>query len=166
MNNTLRNPVEANPRTATLAPQALVGLLALATLLALLAAAFRLAPGDVVESRYATLQSAREDQLFARGWLPDILPPSTAGIRVSNNLDLGTSRGGFALRASEGPAFTARLSGGALPAPFERWAAEVQQNLAAGLSVWHYLESDAAWVFFCRPDLSRCDYTMWTPRKG
>lgn len=155
--------MEANPRAAILAPRALV---ALATLLALAAAAFRLAPGDVVESRYATLQAAREDQLFARGWLPDILPASATGIRMSNNLDLGTSVGEFTMSATEGPAFTARLSSGALPAPFERWAAEVEQNRAAGHSVWHYRERDAAWVFFCSPDRTRCEYTMWMPRKG
>ena len=38
---------------------------------------------DVVTSKYATLADARNDRLFERGWLPDILPPSTREISVN-----------------------------------------------------------------------------------
>ena len=41
---------------------------------------------DMMTSRHATLDNARPDRLFERGWLPDILPPSMRYIRVSNNV--------------------------------------------------------------------------------
>ena len=50
---------------------------------------------DVVMSRYATLADARADELFGRGWLPDILPSSARQIRTSNDLDVSTSEGEF-----------------------------------------------------------------------
>ena len=50
---------------------------------------------DVVTSNYETMQDARNDRLFERGWLPDILPDSTTSIRTSNDLDINTSVGEF-----------------------------------------------------------------------
>ncbi|WP_105062632.1 hypothetical protein [Photobacterium angustum] len=52
---------------------------------------------DVVSSNYLTYHHAKNDNLFERGWLPDILPPSTFMISVNNNLDLNTSHGNFYL---------------------------------------------------------------------
>jgi uncharacterized lipoprotein len=64
---------------------------------------------DVVTDRYQTLQAARDDQLFERGWLPDILPPSAHDIRTSNDLDLNTSEGEFYISELEFDAFVSRL---------------------------------------------------------
>ena len=64
---------------------------------------------DVVTSRYATLDDARRDRLFERGWLPDILPPSTRNIQASNNVDVNTSEGEFSFDPVDYAAFAARL---------------------------------------------------------
>ena len=42
---------------------------------------------EVHTSRYDTLQAAREDQLFERGWVPDVLPESTRSLVEAHNLD-------------------------------------------------------------------------------
>ncbi len=71
-------------------------------LLALLSLIFLAAcTSDVVESNYATLAEARADQLFGRGWLPDVLPASAFNIRTSNNLDLNQSEGEFSFRPDD-----------------------------------------------------------------
>jgi len=42
---------------------------------------------EVQTTRYDTLQAARDDQLFERGWVPDVLPESTRSIVESHDLD-------------------------------------------------------------------------------
>lgn len=123
-------------------------------------------PSDVVTSRYVSLQAARDDKLFSRGWLPDILPPSVFKIRVSSNLDINTSEGEFSLSAQEWPRLKAKLALGPMEAPFENWSTVVNRNQAAGFSTWHYMDRDTTWVFFCKPEIAYCEYTMWMPRKG
>jgi hypothetical protein len=49
---------------------------------------FGCAPSDWVSDSYATLEEAEADGLFARGWLPDLLPASATNIRTEINLDL------------------------------------------------------------------------------
>lgn len=65
---------------------------------------------DVVSSHYATYEEAREDKLFLRGWLPDILPSTTTNISTSNNLDLNTSIGQFILLPEDALDFTSKLT--------------------------------------------------------
>ena len=55
---------------------------------------------DAVTNQYATYAEAQQDNLFERGWLPDILPESTIDIEVVNNLDNNTSHGGFLIEES------------------------------------------------------------------
>jgi len=108
------------------------------------------------------LADARADRLFERGWLPDVLPPSTVRIRTSNNLDLSTSVGAFNFIPAESPVlFHALVSGTRADAPFEGWAATVQGYSDRGFSAWTYEDSDTAWVFFCHGGKGHCDYFAW-----
>ncbi|MEZ9743830.1 hypothetical protein AB4320_03955 [Vibrio splendidus] len=50
---------------------------------------------DVVSDEYSTYAQAKQERLFDRGWLPDILPQSTVKIEVNNDLDANTSEGSF-----------------------------------------------------------------------
>lgn len=52
---------------------------------------------DVVSSEYSTYGKAKEERLFDRGWLPEILPKSTVKIEVNNDLDANTSEGSFVI---------------------------------------------------------------------
>ena len=123
-------------------------------------------PSDIVTDQYTTLAVARERQLFVRGWLPDILPPSTVGIQTSNNLDLSTSEGEFSFKASDWQFFERMLMRGTLEAPFSSWRQAVSRHAAAGYTSWHHVEGNAAWVFFCKSEIAYCKYTMWIIRKG
>lgn len=42
---------------------------------------------EVQTTRYDTLQEARHDQLFERGWVPDVLPESTRSLVEAHDLD-------------------------------------------------------------------------------
>ena len=54
-----------------------------------------LASFDLVSDHYPTKQSARDDMLFRRGWLPEIIPESSRDIETNNYLETNTSWGEF-----------------------------------------------------------------------
>ncbi|HAS8321140.1 hypothetical protein D8T43_06545 [Vibrio vulnificus] len=64
---------------------------------------------DIVQSHYDNYQQAQADQLFERGWLPDVLPVSTTQIEVTNDLDNNTSQGSFLIAEKEMGQFLSQL---------------------------------------------------------
>jgi hypothetical protein len=112
---------------------------------------------DTVTSHYDTLASARSDNLFARGWLPDILPESSINIRTSNDLDVNTSTGSFEFSPSDANHFYKLLTPG-LPKNIEykRLKAAGQRYTSDGYTVW----SHEPWVFICHSAKGRCIYYM------
>ncbi|EKO5174343.1 hypothetical protein [Vibrio vulnificus] len=64
---------------------------------------------DIVQSHYDNYQQAKADQLFERGWLPDVLPVSTTQIEVANDLDNNTSQGSFLIAEKEMGQFLSQL---------------------------------------------------------
>lgn len=128
-------------------------------------AALLLLPTDVVESRYPSLADARTDQLFRRGWLPDILPASAYDIRTANNLDLNLSEGEFSFKPTEAAAFVSRLR------PYRAAPNELEsiEPLAAkmrrkGFEPYSFIDEYTSWVFFCKAEAGYCEYTMWLRR--
>jgi len=75
----------------------------------ILAVVLSLSSCDNATSKYATLDDARKDRLFERGWLPDILPVSTLDIQVSSELGTNHADGEFSFEPAEFAAFTTRL---------------------------------------------------------
>lgn len=65
---------------------------------------------DIVSSNYATYEQAREDELFLRGWLPEILPVTATNISIRNNLDLNASTGHFEFPAEDISNFLSNLN--------------------------------------------------------
>ena len=122
--------------------------------------------GDVVTSHYKSLQDARSDNLFERGWLPDVLPPSSHDIDVSNNLDRNTSVGEFSFSPSEFATLRANLTPiGWLNHPFAAsFDSEVKDHLASGNPALQYTDDPNTWIFLCKPLQGICTYTMWTTR--
>ncbi|MEZ8202901.1 hypothetical protein ACED47_02340 [Vibrio splendidus] len=64
---------------------------------------------DVVSDEYSTYAQAKQERLFDRGWLPDILPKSTVKIEVNNDLDANTSEGSFIINESALSEFIGKL---------------------------------------------------------
>jgi hypothetical protein len=118
--------------------------------------------GDVASHRYADLKDARADQLFDRGWLPDLLPPSSTEIDVSNNLDLNESTGQFRFEPAEFNAFARVLEPyrGDLSAP--SWVtSDAQKHANRGYPVYILNQDKSTWLFLCRPKEGTCEYRMW-----
>jgi hypothetical protein len=65
---------------------------------------------EVINHNYPTYQDALENQLFERGWLPNILPESTAKIIVNNDLDLNASAGSFVIAKPDFTVFVSQLT--------------------------------------------------------
>ena len=118
-----------------------------------------LLPDDTVRLQYPTLQAAREDHLFDKGWLPDVLPPSTTDIRVANNLDLNNSAGEFHFDPRDYPALldkTAPYHRGTTGGADGDWFAKTD-----GEPDMRVVESDGSrWLFLCVPEKGVCSYEM------
>ena len=126
-----------------------------------------LAACDVVTDRYATVAAAREERLFERGWLPDILPASAVRIRVSNNLDINTSEGEFSFTRGDLSPFEARLLAGVPSrAPFNDWSAFVRDKLSEGYRAGVFEKDGSTWVFVCHEGKAHCVYRMWPSSAG
>jgi len=115
-------------------------------------------PDDTVRLHYPTLQAARADHLFEKGWLPDVLPPSSTDIRVANNLDLNNAAGEFHFDPRDYPVLLDKTtpyhpgtSGGA----GDDWFAKTDEPDV------RVVESDGSrWLFLCLPDKGVCTYEM------
>jgi hypothetical protein len=118
---------------------------------------------DTVTSRYDTLEAARADALFDRGWLPDVLPPSANSIRTSNQLDYNCSEGEFFFLPSEAEMLFNKLSQGAPAASrLDAWDETVSSYTRRGYSAWSYHEEGSTWAFFCQGPKGYCEYLMWS----
>jgi hypothetical protein len=95
---------------------------------------------DRVNRSYATLSDARNDRLFERGWLPDILPASAREIRVISNIDTNRSEGEFSFDPADFTSFAAQLQ-------------SVDQSL-------QYSAGGDTWTFSCDPARGHCRYSM------
>jgi hypothetical protein len=117
---------------------------------------------DEVTSQYATLAEARADRLFVRGWLPDILPPSSHDIRTSNNLDRNTSEGEFYFNQEHAGTFYGQLHRGSpTPGGSEQWQQLLAERAQEGLDPWWYMQGGHTWVFFCSTPAGKCRYMLW-----
>jgi hypothetical protein len=121
---------------------------------------------DTVTSNYDTLAEAHADDVFGRGWLPDVLPPSSRDIHVSNNLDINTSDGSFRFVPAEFELLEVKLEPLSAPNhPFRSGLnSEIEQHVAAGDPAYQYEDGDSTWVFLCKPSRGECTYTMWSRR--
>ncbi|ENT6844698.1 hypothetical protein ACFD7L_004539 [Vibrio vulnificus] len=94
---------------------------------------------DIVQSHYENYQQAQADQLFERGWLPDVLPVSTTQIEVANDLDNNTSQGSFLIAEKEMGQFLSQLQ------PLET---ANQYRFESDNSVWIFTLNEAGKVSY------------------
>jgi hypothetical protein len=117
---------------------------------------------DIVTSNYATLADARADELFNRGWLPDVLPPSAVDIRTTNNLDINVSNGEFSFSPADSKILFKQLhSGGPNVVPNQYYADQIEAHVQRGYSIWSLQADQTTWIFFCQASKGHCTYTMW-----
>ncbi|WP_299138805.1 hypothetical protein [uncultured Vibrio sp.] len=94
---------------------------------------------DQVTSEYATYAEAKSDNLFDRGWLPDILPESTTSIEVSNDLDNNSSNGQFIIESAAIDGFLTMV---------EPTQSEDQYRYVEGSNEWTFTVTDEGHVTY------------------
>lgn len=82
-----------------------------------------------ISTEYSTYAEAQNDNLFERGWLPDILPKSTTNIEVINDLDSNTSVGGFVIEKSSIDEFLDKVES------------------TDSINQYRYVGDDGVWIF-------------------
>jgi hypothetical protein len=98
---------------------------------------------DSVRLEYSTKAEAESESLFARGWLPEIIPPSSRQITMKNDLDLNVSEGEFKFDATDHEAFIGKL--------------ERMQSLdVEGFSAYSFED----WTFFISGGRDQCRFRM------
>ena len=117
---------------------------------------------DVVSTEYRTLSEARNDGLFERGWLPDILPLSTHAIHVANNLDLNTSEGSFRFSSDDFQGFRERLieTSSSSLGQFSGSRSALDRMESEGYPLLQYSASLSTWLFSCAQEQGTCEYVM------
>lgn len=78
-------------------------------ILSVLAAALLTSCDDSVSLEYSTRAEAEAESLFARGWLPEIIPASSENISMRNDLDLNISNGEFKFDPADHDQFIKQL---------------------------------------------------------
>ena len=101
---------------------------------------------DVVSDEYSTYAQAKEERLFDRGWLPDILPKSTLNIEVNNDLDASTSKGRFIINEPALSEFIGKL------------------KLTESTNQFQFVDGENVWVFKVGDD-NLVSYTL-SKREG
>lgn len=83
---------------------------------------------ESVPLNYSTRAEAEAESLFARGWLPEIIPSSSRDISMRNDLDLNISNGEFSFDQADHDLFVGRLKripsrdkDGSLAYAYEDW---------------------------------------------
>ena len=142
----------------------LIGVLAI---LGVIALAFYHFVTDVVTNEYAKLADAKRDQVFGRGWLPNILPYSATSIRTSNNLDTNTSEGEFYFDTRDTQIFLDQLRPySRTDNPFADYLKKLRRMEAKGYTAHEFSNDYSVWVFLCDSKNGHCVYDMWLKRNG
>lgn len=98
---------------------------------------------DTVSHFYPSRVDAQADELFDKGWLPEIIPMSSKAISMSNDLDLNTSDGEFRFDPDDHDNFVGQL---------ERTPANDKDGSFA------YTHED--WTFWIGADKKSCTFYM------
>lgn len=108
--------------------------------------------------QYATRAEAEADRVFARGWLPSIIPDSSHSIVTVNDPDLNTSTGEFRFEISELDAFTARLDAVEKDViPHQR---DHYRYWVIGYNPYEYRYQNSKWTLYIDEERGHCVYWM------
>jgi hypothetical protein len=113
--------------------------------------------GDTVERRYDTRVEAEADQLFQRGWLPELIPQSSYDIRIENDLDINVSEGEFSFFPGQAKNFTNLL---VQMDASELSGTDAARFIALGYSAHAYRDESSWWMFFVNSEKGHCEYRM------
>lgn len=125
-------------------------------------AAALLASCDTVEASYETLAQARQDNLFSRGWLPDVLPTSTRNLHVRTDLDLNSASGSFTFDSSDAESFFRMLKPIEASSPMRpEWQLFAAAFQGHGYGRYMLADGNNQWLFICKDGDVNCKNCWW-----
>ena len=98
---------------------------------------------ESVPLKYSSRAKAQAEGVFARGWLPEIIPPSSRQISMKNDLDLNLSDGDFRFDATHHDAFIGQL-------------ARTPSEDRSGFSAYSFED----WIFWISDSKDHCRFQM------
>lgn len=119
---------------------------------------------DIHTESYDTKEAAIDDELFERGWLPELIPNSATKIVIRTDGEANLADGTFHYSPSEHEDFVKKLSeykGGLSPVP--RWDGEVSEVTGENAKSYYYSRGAKVWVFICK-DKSFARFMLWSKR--
>jgi len=120
---------------------------------------------DIVTRDYKTYNDAVSDELFGRGWLPELIPPSSFNIKTANDLDVNTSKGEFSFPPGDTQAFIAKLQPySGRKSPYIEYDKRVKKRISQGYTPYEYTGDVSTWVFFLNADKGHAYYDSWHAR--
>lgn len=113
---------------------------------------------------YSNLDAARTGEVFKKGWLPDLLPPSTKNMDIVTVVDTASANGKFNFACRDYSGFVEKLDGIKIPSSrIERQNEAIREHIADGLIPFGYLGGSTSWVFLCfrSEDECGCEFFVW-----
>ena len=139
----------------------------IAPVLGLLLAGLLAAACSGAGKTYATLADARAARLFERGWLPDILPPSSQRIAVATDLYLGVADGRFEFAERDSAAFFSRVKPATVTS---RWKPEWKEFHVrwsnSGFRGYTFGNDMSSWLFMCGAPTGGYRTCVWLKRSS
>jgi hypothetical protein len=108
---------------------------------------------------FATLQQARAAGVIQQGWLPDVLPVSTALIRLQADSRTRTASGQFHFASADYPALVAPLGPVAAPTGDKATDAFITRKELRGYSPYSLRADGRQWLFMCAQNKGRCYFS-------
>jgi hypothetical protein len=111
---------------------------------------------------YDTIEEARKNHLFEKGWLPDLLPASTYDLKVVTAVEIPAGHGKFRFDPKEYHDFAAKLE------PHEGVMSKVESDnesirelLDRGYEAHAYSSGTINWIFLCEQRKAVCEFFVW-----
>jgi len=111
---------------------------------------------------YDSINEARSERVFEKGWLPGFLPETTRDLKVVTTVDVSAGRGRFIFDPEEYPSFSARLSDydGSMP-KIDGDAKAARRLLYEGYEARVYSSGGTYWLFLCESGEGVCEFFVW-----
>jgi len=120
---------------------------------------------------YESYAVAAADNVFAGGWLPELVPASATRLVMFRDFDVYIGRGEFHYDPADTAAFVSELrpwQGGRTP--FGDFAARVAAMEQRGFRAYEFTGAGNVWLFLVNAAEGRVEYDMWRdaayPREG
>ena len=114
---------------------------------------------DVKEYSFQTKDEALSEGFFEKGWLREFIPESSTDIRVTRNIDINTSEGGFTFDPKEAAQFASILNQKNTDECRLGQPENYSELRSKGYISVDCSHGDTAWRFMIQKELGDCRYT-------